>query len=278
MSSYLSLRPQVLALLQQARESPEQDGPRLVLADFLEEQGDPDRAEFIRLGCQLAPGVPPLEASLHQQIAQRLEGLEERHGGAWLGSLWRWWLYLAGWHRGLLAVKLTRRFDPEGFTDILPWLDTLLLTVAGRQSLQRVAHLLERAQVNHLTIDFHARMGESTLLEALTQLPGSTCLRSLSIHWPIALLRRPEGDGTAGTVAAVSEGFLAALLGSPLCRHLTHLGSSRPFVVEMACLIRGFGIEPIHAEERLWMHRLPPAVFRARKPVDSSSGPLPVTA
>jgi hypothetical protein len=147
---------------------------------------------------------------------------------------------------------------------MLPWIDTLLLTIAGRQSLQRVAHLLERAQVNHLTIDFHSRMGESTLLEALAQLPESACLRSLSIHWPIALLRRPEGDGTARTLAAVSEDFLAALLGSPLCRHLTHLGSSRPFVVEKACLIRGFGIEPIHGEDRLWMHRLPPRVFQAK--------------
>jgi uncharacterized protein (TIGR02996 family) len=95
MNSYLSGRPQVLALLQQAKECPEQDGPRLVLADFLEEQGDPDRAEFIRLGCQLAPGAPPLDASLRQQIGQRLDRLEERHGGAWLGSLWRWWLFLA---------------------------------------------------------------------------------------------------------------------------------------------------------------------------------------
>ena len=33
---------------------PEEDGPRLVLADWLEEQGDTERAEFIRVQCALA--------------------------------------------------------------------------------------------------------------------------------------------------------------------------------------------------------------------------------
>jgi uncharacterized protein (TIGR02996 family) len=275
MSSYLSARPQVLALLQQAKEHPEEDGPRLVLADFLEEQGDPDRADFIRLQCQLSPGAPPLEASQHKQIQQRLEQLEEGHGGAWLGSLWRWWLYLAQWHRGLLAVKLPRRVDPTSFVDVLPWIDTLLLTVSGRQSLQRIAHLLQQAQVNHLTLELHTRMGESALLEALAQLPESPFLRSLSIHWPIALLERPEGDGTAGTVAAVSDGFLSGLLAAPLCWHLSHLGSSRPFRREMDCLIRGLGVEPVHAEQRLWMHHLPPAVFQTSTSPASSSCLLP---
>jgi hypothetical protein len=49
----------------------------------------------------------------------------------------------------------------------------------------------------------------------------------------------------------VSAGFLASLLRSPLCRHLTHLGSAQPFVVEKARLIRSLGIEPVHVEQRL---------------------------
>lgn len=42
--------------LQSIREHPEEDHPRLVYADWLEEQGDP-RGEFIRVQCELA-GLP----------------------------------------------------------------------------------------------------------------------------------------------------------------------------------------------------------------------------
>lgn len=50
-------RPEVLAFLD-AREHPEDDTPRLVLADWLDEQGGSARAEFTRPGCVLAPGSP----------------------------------------------------------------------------------------------------------------------------------------------------------------------------------------------------------------------------
>ena len=48
-----SLPPLQASLLETVREYPEDDAPRLVYADWLEEQGHP-RAEFIRLQCQLA--------------------------------------------------------------------------------------------------------------------------------------------------------------------------------------------------------------------------------
>jgi hypothetical protein len=171
---------------------------------------------------------PSLGASRRKQVEQRLQRLEERRGGAWLGSLWRWRLFVAQWHRGLMAVKL------------------------------------------------RTRMHAGTLLGLLAGLPGSPCLRSLSIHWPLRLLHRPEGEGSS-SVPAVSEGFLAALLAAPVCRHLTHLGTSRPFLAEQTRLIRHLGVEPVHVESALWMHRLPPAAFRGRSPGASSSRPLPVT-
>jgi uncharacterized protein (TIGR02996 family) len=42
------------ALLQAILESPDDDTPRLVNADFLDEHDDPDRAEFIRVQSLLA--------------------------------------------------------------------------------------------------------------------------------------------------------------------------------------------------------------------------------
>jgi uncharacterized protein (TIGR02996 family) len=46
------------AFLQAICAKPEDDTPRLVYADWLEEQGDTDRAEFIRVQCELEK-VPP---------------------------------------------------------------------------------------------------------------------------------------------------------------------------------------------------------------------------
>ena len=53
MMSTLYHHPQGLALLQIACEQPQDDAARLVLADWLEETGDTQRAEFPRLQCAL---------------------------------------------------------------------------------------------------------------------------------------------------------------------------------------------------------------------------------
>lgn len=42
------------AFLQVIGENPADDTPRLIFADWLEEHGQPERAEFIRIQCQLA--------------------------------------------------------------------------------------------------------------------------------------------------------------------------------------------------------------------------------
>jgi uncharacterized protein (TIGR02996 family) len=87
MSCYLSTRPQVLAFLHDAKEKPDEDAPRLVLADYLEDQGDPRRGEFIRLQCRLAAGAPPVAEAQRKEIEGRCERLLDRHGGCWLGPV-----------------------------------------------------------------------------------------------------------------------------------------------------------------------------------------------
>ena len=103
MSVFLGTSPQVRAFLQDARERPEDDTPRLVLADFLEDHGDHDRAEFIRLQCRLAAGTPPLEGRERQGMEERCESLLARKGGGWLGPLWRWSASPVLWYRGFLG-------------------------------------------------------------------------------------------------------------------------------------------------------------------------------
>src|SRR5947208_3548956 len=109
-------RPEVLAFLRDAREHPEEDAPRLALADRLEENDDPARAEFIRLQSRLAPASCwPFDAGGREAARARLRDLEARFGGGWLGPLWP---SGGAWHRGLLSARLDRRADPALLADV----------------------------------------------------------------------------------------------------------------------------------------------------------------
>src|SRR5690242_9635328 len=85
------------AFLRAILEDSENDTPRLVYADWLEERGDP-RGEFIRVQCRLARTAPGDERTALQQHERRLL---ERHQDEWLGPLRP---LLSGWtfRRGFL--------------------------------------------------------------------------------------------------------------------------------------------------------------------------------
>jgi uncharacterized protein (TIGR02996 family) len=70
------------AFLHDILAHPDDDAPRLIYADWLDDHGEPERAEYIRVQCELArlPEDHPRHDALHQQ--QRL--LWEAHGPRWL--------------------------------------------------------------------------------------------------------------------------------------------------------------------------------------------------
>src|SRR5438552_1097952 len=81
-------RPELLALLQAAKDEPGDDAPRLVLADWLEEHGDEAdraRAAFIRL--QIARDRLRRDDPAHEEIQVREQELYNRHAAAWLGPM-----------------------------------------------------------------------------------------------------------------------------------------------------------------------------------------------
>src|SRR5262245_42555954 len=87
------------------------DAPRLVFADWLDERGDPRRAEFVRTQIALArlPFGDPARAPLHA----RAEELRAAHGDDWLAELpekWRRWFHF---ERGFPGI--VRRVTPRGF-------------------------------------------------------------------------------------------------------------------------------------------------------------------
>ncbi len=67
------------AFLRAIRDRPHDDLPRLVYADWLDEHGDPERAEFIRLQCALAAAPP----GGRDADRRRERALLMRHGRAW---------------------------------------------------------------------------------------------------------------------------------------------------------------------------------------------------
>ena len=73
------------AFLQDIIASPEDDVPRLVYADWLQEHGQADRAEFIRVQCALARTAAGdnRRASLERLRTE----LWEAHGAGWRAAL-----------------------------------------------------------------------------------------------------------------------------------------------------------------------------------------------
>src|SRR5262245_52813485 len=73
------------SFLRTIRCEPHDDAPRLVFADWLEEHGEPERAEYIRLQCALAN----LAADDPQRpdLAKREKQLWQKHAGRWRSPL-----------------------------------------------------------------------------------------------------------------------------------------------------------------------------------------------
>src|ERR1043165_7811706 len=84
--------------LQEIIADPDNDIPRLIYADWLEERGDP-RGEFIRLQCQRA-SLPEDATQARTRLLAREEEFLSRHRQVWSGS-WPESIQL-GFERGLV--------------------------------------------------------------------------------------------------------------------------------------------------------------------------------
>lgn len=87
------------AFLRAIVESPDDDTLRLVYADYLEERGDSERADFIRVQCALATMArdDPRRKELEAREAALLERNEEGRGARLAG-----WATVREFRRGFL--------------------------------------------------------------------------------------------------------------------------------------------------------------------------------
>src|SRR5438309_2064737 len=84
-------------LLQSVIEAPDHDAPRMACADWFAHNGDPVRADFIRIQCSLDKLRPddPLRPALQRQERELLD----EHGWEWaepFGQQIREWSYRRG--------------------------------------------------------------------------------------------------------------------------------------------------------------------------------------
>lgn len=129
--------PLDLGLLEAVVRSPDDDQPRKVCADWLEEQGDETRAEFIRLqldthGCApLVDNCDPRwlawddQSRLAYQLMDRRDR-EESYGNQWdwlgvVGSRWQGSQRAFGWVRGFVASVAMCAHDFFSYAGALLW-------------------------------------------------------------------------------------------------------------------------------------------------------------
>jgi uncharacterized protein (TIGR02996 family) len=86
------------------------DAPRLVYADWLEEHGDADRAEFIRAQCELAQPPARGTRTRRRQLDRRVKVLWQQHGADWEKQPGGGNAHLKWWERGFCAHHYAKTF------------------------------------------------------------------------------------------------------------------------------------------------------------------------
>jgi uncharacterized protein (TIGR02996 family) len=185
-----------LAFWAAIRATPDDDIPRLVYADWLDENGDPDRAELIRAQCALARFGPDRRRGRKQRPAleARERALLDENRSRWLVEFWE-------------VLK-----GATSYTDEDRWLNNLSFCrgFVGplRVDLKSADRLTSASDglepVDSLIVSDCRRNYRHRSVARLARWSGAACVTQLSI---------PGGRDSDANVIVASRGL----------RHLTHL-------------------------------------------------------
>jgi uncharacterized protein (TIGR02996 family) len=201
------------AFLAAIREHPDDDAPRLVYADWLDEHGDADRAEFIRLQVRLARMAP--SDPEYGAIRGRSDYLGQVHHVEWAHRLPQldgvhWEVF----HRGFFVAARFRH--PDHFfahaAQVFaagPIQELRLHQFTSAHTL-RLASTAELRAVRVLDLDDGNKIGNT----GAEQLMASRHLRKLSV-----LLVGRNDLGPAGVRAIAMSGYVRGLKGLRLERN-----------------------------------------------------------
>jgi uncharacterized protein (TIGR02996 family) len=212
------------AFLRIIRTEHDSDTPRLVYADWLDEQGDPDRAEFIRVQCELA-GL--------DQDGERARGLKAREAEL-LGEHCQRWTYGLSRFKPHLSYTFRRGFVEE-------------LECASSRSCPEVLDLLRHHAVRKLRLqggplaycqlsrEECRQLAECPDLAFIRELDCPTADDAESLH---LLLSSPHLSGLETLRLKLSRSALepqrreamAALAAAPLLARLPRLDLSENYI------------------------------------------------
>lgn len=236
------------ALLAGLLAQPDDDTPRLIYADWLEENGDPDRGEFIRVEIELArtpPGTGEAERRRCRLLDRRTE-LLRRKSSEWLKPFLphaREPVFERGFIQSLSVPAYTYLKHAERWLQITPLRRVKFLTCSvSDEAIERFfpwtgllfdSPLFARLQEADLE---HCRLSSQDIL-LLSQLPKVNRLKELQLCWnsidstgAIALagmpqLRMLESLNLVGN--RISDPGIRAIAQSPYLENLKELRISR---------------------------------------------------
>jgi uncharacterized protein (TIGR02996 family) len=232
------------ALLRDIIDHPDDDTPRLVYADWLDDHGDGDRAELIRVQCRLA-SLPEGHAEA-SKLAKREKELLKEHGTAWsdthlgmVGELRRGFIeHVTTWPHNFIesGAELVSTFPVRSLRLRVDAEDTTALSrLAGVPALARITHLSFERPVGSLFVQSPPGLSDAGLrallasehLVSLRDLDLSRCWLYFSGVQALAeapLLRSLERLELSGN--SITHEAVRALAESPHLAGLRYLGLS----------------------------------------------------
>jgi uncharacterized protein (TIGR02996 family) len=195
----------VLSFLHHVKEQPDDDTPRLVLSDWLEEHGGPAdvaRAEFIRVQCQLVR-LTAKDPQAEKLLAREAE-LCRNHQREWLGPLADLAVGTRHFYRGLVSTQVrgqsfaSRRGLALADTEAFAWVDGLRFLSVTPRALAALAPTSLLGGLN--TLSFRECPLRGAGVRALANSPSLDQLTALDLHhcWI-------ENEGAAALARAPSS-------------------------------------------------------------------------
>ena len=160
------------AFLDAVHADPSADAPRLIYADWLDENGEPERAEFIRVQCELAS--TDADDSERARAARRERMLWWSHGTAWrqhLPSTLRGCFFARGFpypREIQLSPEAVLALDPDYLRYAPSWRVRMHLRAADR--LDELASSAKLGSISELTLAIDGV--DSAEVEELVDAPG----------------------------------------------------------------------------------------------------------
>lgn len=233
------------ALLSAIADTPDEDTPRLVYADWLDENGQPDRAEFIRVQCQFAqlPKGDPYRGELHERQSQLLA----THRRGWLPERWSFLPYPPEkWQRGFVSGvdKQGGRVTREDGASLaaIPTIESLAFSATG----------LNDEEFRYLPVLPNLREFALWGSEELTSVSFSLMSRWQTLRH-LQLLSSGLDDDCLEYIAAlqglvsldVLDGWETEVLSDAGLTHIAALTNLRDFHLS-APYVTGSGLEVLH--------------------------------